>query len=379
MRKFADALYTRPWLMAAAVAAAVALWLASGSIGDREEHTVSATAVVPSPDAAAMRVQVELQQAEPVTRLISVFGRTAPARVVEIKAETSGRVERIDAARGQQLRKGAVMLRLDLRDRRVRLEQAQASVSQHQTAYEGQLELKARGYVSETQIAETFAKLEAARAELVRAELDLDYMVIRAPFDGVIQERQVEEGDFVRSGDPVLTFVDNTRLIVTASIAEQDARFVAVNNPALARLVTGEQVNGRIRYLAPVADQSTRTFTVELEVPNADGKLPAGVTAEMQIPAGEMLAHKVSPAILSLAADGRLGVSILDTQNRVVFKPVEIARSEPDGVWVTGLPASASIITVGQGYVSPGQQVEPVFAPRETALAAGAARQIVPK
>lgn len=379
MRKFANALYTRPWLMAAAVAGAVALWLASGSIGEREEHASSAMAVVPPPDAVAMRVQVELQQAEPVTRLISVFGRTAPARVVEIKAETSGRVERIAAARGQQLRKGAVMLRLDLRDRQVRLEQAQASVSQHQTAYEGQLELKARGYVSETQIAETFAKLEGARAELVRAELDLDYMVIRAPFDGVIQERQVEEGDFVRAGDPVLTFVDNTRLIVTASIAEQDARFVAVNNPALARLVTGEQVNGRIRYLAPVADQSTRTFTVELEVPNADGKLPAGVTAEMQIPAGEMLAHKVSPAILSLAADGRLGVSILDTQNRVVFTPVEIARSEPDGVWVTGLPAAASIITVGQGYVSPGQQVEPVFAPRETALAAGAMRQTVPK
>lgn len=379
MRKFADALHTRPWLMAAAVAGAVALWLASGGIGEREEHAVSATAVVPPPDAAAMRVQVELQQAEPVTRIISVFGRTAPARVVEIKAETSGRVERIDAARGQQLRKGAVMLQLDLRDRRVRLEQAQASVSQHQTAYEGQLELRTRGYVSETQIAETFAKLEAARAELVRAELDLAYMVIRAPFDGVIQERQVEEGDFVRSGDPVLTFVDNTRLIVTASIAEQDARFVAVNNPALARLVTGEQVNGRIRYLAPVADQSTRTFTVELEVPNADGKLPAGVTAEMQIPAGEMLAHKVSPAILSLAADGRLGVSILDTQNRVVFTPVEIARSEPDGVWVTGLPATASIITVGQGYVSPGQQVEPVFATRETALAAGAPRQPAPK
>jgi multidrug efflux system membrane fusion protein len=195
-------------------------------------------------------------------------------------------------------------------------------------------------------------------------------MVIRAPFDGVIQDRAVEEGDFVRAGDPVITFVDNTRLIVTASIAEQDARFVAVNDAALAKLVTGEQVRGRIRYIAPVAEESTRTFTVELEVPNASGKLPSGVTAEMQIPAGEMLAQKISPAILSLDADGRIGLKTVDSQNQVVFHAVEIARSEPDGLWVTGLPASANIITVGEGYVSPGQRVDPVFGQEETALAA---------
>jgi multidrug efflux system membrane fusion protein len=367
----ASKLYARPWLLAGLVAGAVVLWLASGSLGGRKAGEGRQGADDAQPDsAAATPVQVRTQQAEPVTRFISVFGRTAPARIVDIKAETSGRVEALDAARGQQVRKGAVMVRLDLRDRQARLEQTQASVAQHQTAYEGQLELKAKGYVSDTQIAETFAKLETARADLVRAELDLEYMLIRAPFDGVIQERPVELGDYVRAGDPVLTFVDNTRLIVTASIAEQDARYVTVNNEALAKLVTGQQVRGRIRFIAPVADEATRTFTVELEVPNAGGKLPSGVTAEMQIPAGEMLAQKVSPAILSLAADGQIGVMTVAQDNRAVFTPVEIARSEPDGLWVTGLPASANIITVGQGYVSAGQIVAPVFGQQDTALAA---------
>lgn len=366
----ATRLYSRPWLLAGLVAAAVLVWLASGSLGDRGTEGDKGGFAAQPPSAATTRVQVRTQQAVPVTRYISVFGRTAPARVVEIKAETNGRIESLGAARGQQVRKGAELLRLDLRDRQARLEQAQASVAEHQTAFEGQLELKTQGYVSETQIAETLAKLEAAKAELVRAELDLEYMVIRAPFDGVIQDRAVEEGDFVRAGDPVITFVDNTRLIVTASIAEQDARFVAVNDAALAKLVTGEQVRGRIRYIAPVAEESTRTFTVELEVPNASGKLPSGVTAEMQIPAGEMLAQKISPAILSLDADGRIGLKTVDSQNQVVFHAVEIARSEPDGLWVTGLPASANIITVGEGYVSPGQRVDPVFGQEETALAA---------
>jgi multidrug efflux system membrane fusion protein len=362
-----NALYSRPWVMAGLVAAAVILWLASGSFGGGHESTAAGTREA---SAALTRVQVRTQRAQPVTRFVSVFGRTAPARVVEIKAETSGRIEALEAPRGQPVRKGAVMVRLDLRDRQARLEQAQAGVAQHQTAYEGQLELRAQGYVSDTQIAETLARLETARAELVRAELDLDYMTIRAPFDGVIESRAVELGDYVRAGDPVLTFVDNTRLIVTASIAEQDVRHVSVGDEAFARLVTGEQVRGRIRYVAPVADAATRTFTVELEVPNGRGALPSGVTAEMQIPAGEAPAHKVSPAILSLASDGQIGVKTVDAAQRVVFTPVEIAVSEPDGVWITGLPESASIITVGQGYVSPGQQVEAVAFREDTALAA---------
>jgi len=178
----------------------------------------------------------------------------------------------------------------------------------------------------------------------------------------------------LRAGDPVLTFVDNTRLIVTASIAEQDAKHVAVNDEAVAKLVTGQQVRGRIRFIAPVADQATRTFAVELEVPNEGGRLPSGVTAEMQIAAGDVPAHKVSPAILSLDAEGRIGLMTVDADDRAVFTAVEIARSEPDGVWVTGLPASANIITVGHGYVSAGQKVEPVVGQAETALAAGGAR-----
>jgi multidrug efflux system membrane fusion protein len=366
----ASKLYSRPWLLAGLVAGAVVLWLASGSFGGHEPQSGKTSPAAETDALAPTRVQARSQPAEPVTRVISVFGRTAPARVVEIKAETSGRVESLDVARGQPVRKGATMVRLDLRDREARLEQARASVAQHQTAYEGQLELRTKGYVSDTQIAETLAKLEAAKAELVRAELDLEYMLVRAPFDGVIQERPVEIGDYVRAGDPVMTFVDNTRLIVTASIAEQDAKYVAIGDEALAKLVTGPHVRGRIRYIAPVADESTRTFTVELEIPNGDGKLPAGVTAEMRIPAGQVMAQKVSPAILSLAADGRIGVMTVDAQKRAAFKPVEIIRSEPDGLWVTGLPAAADIITVGQGYVSDGQPVEPVFGQQETALAA---------
>jgi multidrug efflux system membrane fusion protein len=362
----------RPWILAVLVTLLVMLWIGSGTLSrnsavhESESSTIAGT----STPSDLTRVKIVRQIAEPVTRFMSVYGSTAPARSIEISAETDGRVAAVTARRAQQLKKGDVIVRLDLRDRDARMAQARASVNEHQTSYEAQMKLKSEGYVSDTQIAETVAKLEAAKAEMIRAKLDLEYMTVRAPFDGVLQERDVEVGDFVRAGDPVATYIDNTSIIVTGTIAEQNARFVEVDESATAELVTGETVEGRIRYIAPVADASTRTFTVEMEVPNPDGRLPAGITAEMLIPAEESLAQKISPALLSLSTDGIIGVKTIDEFNRVVFSPVEITRSESNGVWVTGLPETANIISVGQGYVAAGQEVDPVMAEIETSLAA---------
>jgi multidrug efflux system membrane fusion protein len=119
-----------------------------------------------------------------------------------------------------------------------------------------------------------------------------------------------------------------------------------------------------------VANQQTRTFTVELEIENADGSLPAGVTAEMNLPGSQALAQKISPALLTLDLDGNLGVKIVNDDRLVEFHPVVIAQSDTDGVWVAGLPESATIIVVGQGYVVPGQLVEAVYPDTETAVAA---------
>lgn len=368
--RIVETLTRRPWILAAGLTVLVLLWLASGAL-NREPATTVGTTAPPTGAAATARVQIRMQQAEAVTRTISVYGRTAPARKVEIKAETSGRVTALGIARGEPAAAGQPLLKLDLRDRQARLDQARAGVSEYQSAWEGQQELKPQGYISDTQLAETRAKLEGAKAELIRAELDLEYMNVRAPFNGTVQERAVEVGDYVRAGDPVATFVDNTRLIVTGSIAEHDAGFVHVGGNATAVLVTGQEVKGQIRYLAPVAEESTRTFTVELEIPNPGGKLPAGVTAEMRIPGGEVLAFRIAPSLLTLDASGELGIKTVNAQQRVEFHRVALARSEANGVWVTGLPDAANIIVVGQGYVSAGQPVVAVEARPDTALAAG--------
>ena len=350
----------KSWLIAAGMAAVVALWLASGQFDGSEAGDDAAAGTVAPPRPARSSVRVRTQSAEEIERMIVVNGNTAPARTVTLAAETDGRVIATGAERGRNVDSGAIIVRLDERDREARLEQARATVRQREVEFAAREKLKSSSYVSEAQLQEAVAALEAAKTELKRAELDLDYMTIRAPFDGALQERLVEIGDFVSRGDPVATFVDNRTIVVSANLSEFDAGYVAVGDDAEAKLATGETVRGTIRYVAPVADAATRTFEVELEVDNGAGRLRAGGTAELRIPAETVFAHRISPALLTLDDAGNVGLKIVDDSGKVDFVVADIARATNDGVWVAGLPSTATIITVGQGFVSTGSIVDAI-------------------
>ncbi len=347
----------KSWLISAGMVVAVTLWLVSGQFGDTTDVTTPSVITDAGRNASKNAVRVRTQSAEKVMRTITVNGKTAPARSVELAAETDGRVEYIGAARGASLQRGDVIARLDERDRAARLAQAEATVKQREVEYEGRARLKSESYVSEAQLQEAVALLEAAKAELTRARLDLGYMTIAAPFGGALLSRVVEVGDFVKRGDPIAIYVDNRTIIVSANLSEYDARFVDVGDNAQATLATGETVRGRIRFVAPVADGATRTFAVELEVDNSDGALRIGGTAELQIPAEEIFAHRISPALLTLDDAGNVGVKIINDDGLVEFVVADIAMSSNDGVWLAGLPQTATIITVGQGYVAVGSVV----------------------
>ncbi len=361
----------KSWLLSAGIVALAALWIVSGQFtSDADEPDADNQAAAADAAAPQYAVRVRTQSAEEVMRTIVVNGKTAPARIVHLAAETDGRVEFIGAERGASLERGDVIVRLDERDRAARLAQAEALLRQREVEYAARARLQSESYVSEAQLQEALALLETARAELTRARLDLGYMTTRAPFAGALQARSVEIGDFVSRGDPIATYVDNRTLIVSADVSEFDAQAVEIGETAEARLATGEVVRGRIRYVAPVAEEATRTFTVELEVDNGDGRLRAGGSAELRIPAETVLAHRVAPSLLTLDDAGNVGVKIINELGQVEFVVADIALSSHDGVWLAGLPETATIITVGQGYVVPGARVAAVPESEvETALA----------
>jgi multidrug efflux system membrane fusion protein len=120
-----------------------------------------------------------------------------------------------------------------------------------------------------------------------------------------------------------------------------------------------------VTYISHLGDEETHSFRMEAEVPNPEGLLSAGVSAEIRIAIGREAAHFLSPAVLSLSEQGEVGVKSVDEDGRVHFHPIELMRSEAQGVWVTGLPSRVRLITQGQEFVNAGEKVIPVQTPED--------------
>ena len=183
------------------------------------------------------------------------------------------------------------------------------------------------------------------------------YPKIVAPFSGYLETLRVEEGDFLNTGSVCAALIDPDPMLVVADIAEKDIAQVQLGSKASAKLISGRYISGEVTFIASSADKNTRTFRVKISVDNKDRTIRDGVSAEIYIKGKEEPAHKISPAILSLNDQGKLGVRTVTSDNRVEFKEINILEDTNSGMWVSGLGEDARIITLGQEYVFQGQTV----------------------
>ena len=365
---------------AIAVGAGVVIWIASGVVGGdggAMQPSVAernAARELASRDRGLATVRARVIEASPQTAYATLRGRTQNKRTVQVRAETVGRVVGRPVERGDRVLAGEVLCRLAIDDRNARLLEAREAVNQARIEYRGSLELKEKGYNSEAAIAAAKARLAAAGARLKSMQLDIRRTQVQAPFDGMVEITHVEVGDYLQPGEPCVTVVDLDPMLLVGQIAERDVSRVTVGGEAAGELVTGERLVGRITFVGQQADPATRTYSVEVAVDNPDYALRSGITADILIPAETRMAHFVSPALFTLDDAGAVVVRTLDEDRRVAFHHVDVLRDDGNGVWVTGLPAVTTLITVGHEFVVPGEAVrvdyEPAVAPGGSAPAA---------
>ena len=334
------------------------IWVASGSLGPEESFSNSRPLVMES---GLKRVQVEQMQGEATQRDVIISAKTAANRRVELRSEIRAKVVAIHKNKGERVQQGDVLIELDARDWPARLKQAKANLKQRKLEEQSAQKLFAKGLANESQLARVQTDLANAEAEVIQYQLQVNATQIKAPFDGVLDSRMVEIGDFIQDGHEVATVLDFAPFLVVGSLPEQEAAHVNIGDPGHAILVNGTRVDGHIRFVASEADVQTRTFLVELEVDNPSGVMTSGLTAKLHVPQPETHAYHVSPALLILNDEGKLGLKGIDEEHRVIFRPISLLKADKAGIWVYGLGASADIITVGQGFVEYGEQVEPVF------------------
>lgn len=358
----------RSVLLATLVVAGTVAWVLSGQIGfgdpsakpQGQANAATEAGTPPVKAAVVERVRVARLTAQPMHKEVILQGRTEAARSVDLRAEVRGPVEAVLAAKGVRVRQGQPILRLAVEDRRAQLDQSKALLAQRKIELDAAETLYRRGNGTEVAAATARAQYDSAQASLRRAELDFAKTEIKAPFDGVLNARPADVGDYLDTGATVATIVDLDPLKVVGFATERDVRHIRAGDKGFATIVGGREIEGRVAFVAAAAEATTRTFRVELDVPNPDQSLIAGLTAQARLPLGEIPAHFVSPSSLSLDDDGTIGIKTVDAESRVVFLPVTILTTTADGAWIAGAPEEIRLITVGHEFVKAGNKVEAV-------------------
>lgn len=320
------------------------------TIAQRNEATSGANAPLQSVrtmkfTASAMPIEVPLR------------GRTQAKAVVSAVAETAGPVDEVLVTKGQRVEIGDKLCTLDEGTRRVALAQAEAALAQAQLSFDTNADLRTRGLAAansanavEVALTQAKAGLENAKAELARTE-------IVAKVAGLVQDPLASVGTMLNIGSPCATIVQLNPIVFTGMVPEAHIGLAKIGLDAKITTVTGQSAEGKVTYIASMADNATRAFPAEIEMDNSDYTIRDGVTAEAIVNIGTAPGHLLPQSALTLDDAGALGVRTVEN-GKAAFHQVTIVSDAREGVWVTGLPVVSEVIVVGQENVTAGQDVD---------------------
>lgn len=351
----------------------------------------------------AVRVVAFKSVEQKIDTAVILRGQTEAARQVQVRAETTGQVISEPLRRGTSVKKNQILCKLDpgtrqsiLADANAKLVEAKARVSENQARlkeaesrveeakinFNAAQQLAIDGYATETRVAATLAavrsteagvvsalaefkatrsRIQSAAAAVAAAEKEIERLVLRAPFGGLLESDTAEIGSLLQSGTICATIIQLNPIKLVGFVAEVDMPRIKIGAIAKAKLLSGHTVYGKVTFLSRSADQLTRTFRVDVESENSDLSISDGQTADIMISAEGKKAHLVPQSALTLNDNGDLGIRLITKQKKALFKEIKILSDSVNGVWLSGLPQRADIIIVGQEYVKDGVMVDPKF------------------
>lgn len=359
-------------IAAVAVLVATAAWIATGEFSSVGSASQEAEAATSAEEASAPQSVVELQTVAVVepprvshARTIRISGQTAADKRAALATRSSGVIAELPVSKGDRVEEGDLILRLDSEGKAAGVEAARQTLAQRQAEADAAERLAKSGNMAKLQLDNARSALAAAQSQLELAEAELDRTMVRAPFGGLVDAVPVELGSSVMQGAEVATLIKLDPILAVGEVSEHDLGAVDRGDPADVRLVNGTTVEGKVRFVSRAASEATRTYRVEVAVPNADGSIPAGMTAEISVRAESVEAVALPRSVVTLSNEGELGIRAINASNKVVFYPIDIVDDTPRALYLAGIPADARVIVAGQDLVTDGETVNPEEADAE--------------
>ncbi|WP_037310051.1 efflux RND transporter periplasmic adaptor subunit [Ruegeria halocynthiae] len=354
-------------------------------------------------DQAEIGVVAFRSVAQEVDSAVLLRGQTKANRQVEVLAETTSPVISEPKRKGTFVEAGDLLCELDpgtrpaslaeamankleaesrVPEAEARLEEAHALVAEADNNLTAARKLSETGFGSETRrisseaamstaeagvksaeagLEATRAGIEAASAAVEAAQREIERQTIEAPFKGLLESDTAELGSLMQPGSLCATVIQLNPIKLVGFVPEAEVNRITVGSEASAQLVTGLQVAGRVTFLSRSADEITRTFEVEITVPNPELSIRDGQTADIRISAEGAKAHLLPQSALTLNKEGQVGIRTVSLGNAVDFMPIRLLRDTAQGVWVGGLPETVDVIVVGQEFVTKGVVVKPTY------------------
>ena len=369
---------------------------------------------------AAPRVSAVIVENAQIRQSIRASGISEPAAVITISAEIRGTITEVAAREGSVVEKNDVLVVMDTQTLPSRIAAAKAEMAAAKAAlttarnlsggtYEEERaaalanlevatqrleigeKLVAKSFSAPVDLAQLKANFETARMTLARIDLEKNYRAeldisqnearfegaksslvvlqdqlaksrITAPIAGWLETVHVDVGEQMPSGAAAATILNMEELSIIVAVPQTNIAQVAIGNPVSIDVAGVGQRTGKVSRIASISTSTTRTFDVEITVPNPDRMLRAGMTVEADIDVGYQPAFGMSPAHLSVTSDGSLTAKVND-DGVVRVVPVELVRSGVEQVFVSGLANGDRLLTFGQAFVEAGDMVRVLMEP----------------
>jgi membrane fusion protein, multidrug efflux system len=356
-------------LAALVVLVGFAAWMGTGkfsTVGSATAEAETAKSAGEAPKPPVRTVAVITPPRISHARAIRMSGQTEANQRATLAVRNNGVIDRIYVEEGDRVKAGDIIMALAAEEKTAAIEMARQVLMQREAEYAAAEKLAVTGNIPKLQADNARSGLATARSLLEAAEAEMTRNEVKAPFDGIVDRVPVEPGSSVMQGGEVATVLNLDPVLAVGEVSERDLGYLKIGDEADIRLISGQTVKGKVRYISRDASAQTRTFRIEVAIPNGEGSVPAGMTAEITLRAAPTDAVVLPRSVATLSATGDLGIRAVDKDDKVTFHPIDLVDDTPRGLVLGGIPADARVIVAGQDLVKEGDLVKPVEADAET-------------
>ena len=352
-------------IIAALIVLTATVWIGSGVIGKNDRDGagpgVSESVGAPAEPQTLFKVGVLPVSLELHAPGIVLSGRTEADRRASAIARTAGVILDLKVRRGSVVKAGQVLATLSDEARKAQMEQAKARLEQRQIELRARLKLIEQGVYPAINQPQLEAELRTAEAGVAQAKAETEKGSVLAPVSGMVNTVPVQTGQALQVGAVVAEIVSLDPMLAVVEVSERQLGGLKVGDHAEVRLVTGDQAGGVIRFVSRSASPQTRTYRVDIEIPNASGAIADGITCSVILRLAPTMAARLPRSVLIFSDAGRLAVRMVDAEGKVAAVPVAIIEDALEQVWLSGIPDGARVIVQGQDFVKDGERVEPIL------------------